>query len=229
MNSLRPYEHKRWSQHGEDGIIGYLTGKLDNPNHLFVEIGAAWTECNSRALIEQGWQGIVYDVGEVNGFPNAVRKKITHKNVTVDFPEPDFFSLDIDSYDYFVADSMLRRGFNPRVVCVETNTFIPGTKTVPFIEPFSRYRLQPGLGLYFGCSLDAWIHLWGKYGYTYSGMDSSYTNAFFVKDGEESQDFGYQEYFCRKYKKSGEELRETLSDLHFLDVTTQEYEAAFES
>jgi hypothetical protein len=229
MTSLKNYEAKAWSQHGEDGIIRYLTGKLDNPTKTYVEIGAAWAECNSRALIEQGWTGVVYDIGDVQRFPHAISKKITHKNVTVDIPEPDFFSLDIDSYDYFIADAMLRRGFQPRVVCVETNTFIPGTLTVPFIDPFSRYKLQPGIGLYFGCSLDAWKHLWGKYGYIYVGMDSSFTNAFFVQEGEESDDFGYQEYFCRKYRMNGEQLRETLSEKKFLDVTTQEYEAAFES
>ncbi len=226
MTSLKCYESKRWSQHGEDGIIKHLTGLIPNPNRQFVEIGAAWQECNSRALIEDGWDGVVYDCGEVGGFPNAIRKKVTHKTVTLDIAEPDFFSLDIDSYDYFVADALLRMGFRPKVVCVETNTFIPEKQTVPFIEPFSRYKLQPRFGLYFGCSLEAWKHLWGKYGYTYLGMDSSYTNAFFGV-GEKSHDFGYQTYFCRKYGMFGPELTATLRNHLFLDVTKQEYEDAF--
>jgi len=63
-------------------------------------------------------------------------------------------------------------------------------------------------------------------------MDSSYTNAFFVRvdcsDWPESSDYGYQEYFCKKYKMTGEQLSETMDNMPFLKVGTKEYEDAFQ-
>lgn len=224
------FEAKRFSQHGEDGIIRHLCSKIQNPSRTYIEIGADWNECNSRNLIEQGWEGVVYDAKPNGGFPCYVQGIVTHKNIEVPFKHPDFFSLDIDSFDYFVADEMLRQGLRPEVVCLETNTFIPEDRTVIYKQPFARYVFQPAYGLYFGCSLGAWRYLWEGYGYVYVGMDSSYTNAFFVNwDDDASDDFGYQTYFCKKYGKSGEELSGTLDCYKLLDVKTKEYARAFEN
>ena len=230
MKSLAEHERKIWSQHGEDGIIQVLTDSLKTRNNRFVEIGASWQECNSRALIERGWSGVVYDVlPEVRHFPNGVQRKVTPRTLPDVEPEPYFFSLDIDSYDYFVLDAMLRKGFRPKVICVEFNSFIPGTLTVYYQEPFARYHLHPGYGLYFGAALGAWKHLLKDWRFV--GCESSYTNAFFVRrdqsDWPESDDFGFQTYFCKKYRKSGPDLREELlSNQYFLDVRTSEYEHA---
>ena len=246
MKSLVEYERKAWSQHGEDGIIQALTDSLKTRNNRFVEIGAHWEECNSRALIERGWTGRVYDMmPEVRQFPNGEQRKVTPRTVPDVESEPDFFSLDIDSYDYFVLDAMLRKGFRPKVICVEFNSFIPDTLTVCYQEQFSRYHLHPGYGLYFGAGLEAWKHLlrdWrfaqdenisSAFHWRFVGCESSFTNAFFVRtdqsDWPESNDFGYQTYFCKKYGKSGPDLRaELLKNSYFLDVRTSEYEHAFE-
>jgi hypothetical protein len=34
------WEFSSFSQNGEDGIIDYLTRKINNPNYYFIEIGA---------------------------------------------------------------------------------------------------------------------------------------------------------------------------------------------
>jgi hypothetical protein len=251
---LRDVEAKRWSQHGEDGIIATLCAYLKAPrNYCFVEVGAHPHECNSRALLADGWSGRVFDASRDNmkQYQQELAPAFAHTPVPWtlkaesmegfwdmicgdDLIAPDFFSLDIDSFDYFVADWLLRKGFRPKVVCVETNTFIPGLQSVPYQFPYSRYALQPGIGLYFGCSIGAWQDLWGCYGYDYCGMESSNTNAFFVRrdavDGLDIklQDAGYQTYFCSKYRKSGEELRATLDGMTLLDVQSEAYEKAFD-
>ena len=196
--------------------------------------------------MEDGWIGTVVDINEKNvqGFSQlgfdarnhyllgAVKAGSMEPLWEVIDHSPDVFSLDIDSYDYFVADWLFRGGFRPRVVCVETNTFIPRALTVPYRFPFSRYALQPGFGLYFGCALDAWQHLWK--GYRYCGMDRSGTNAFFALADALLEDLnlevggpGWQTYFCKKYSMSGDQLRRTLEGYEFLDVATPAYEEAF--
>lgn len=230
QTSLSAYEKKVWSQHGEDGILQALIGSLRKCNKVCLEIGASWQECNTRYLLENGWTGKIVDVKPDDS--RISEQWVTPRTVTFDNPAPDVFSLDIDSYDYFVADAMLRKGFRPKIVCVETNTFITGARTVEYHESHSRYELQPRFGLYFGCSLEAWRWLWEGYSYRYVGMDASFTNAFFVRtdcsDWPMSTEYvGYQAYFCRKYSRSGEELSATLEGLPFLEVTTRAYDHAF--
>jgi hypothetical protein len=229
MNPLADFERKVWSQHGEDGIIIALTDSLKERNQQFVEIGATWQECNSRNLSQNGWTGWVYDRGDVSQFDNGIQRKVTPATAEVPILEPDFFSLDIDSYDYYIADALLRKGFRPKVVCVEFNSFLGGTNTVPYIEPHDRYKLQPRYGLYFGAALDAWKHLWK--GWRYVGMESSCTNAFFVREDQSdwpgTDFFDHQTYFCRKYSKTGDQLRKTMEGMRFVDVTTSDYEREF--
>ena len=49
-----------YSQNGEDGIIGEILRRLNIQKGTFIEFGA-WDGvhfCNSRHLVEQGWDGI---------------------------------------------------------------------------------------------------------------------------------------------------------------------------
>lgn len=240
---LRDNEFKKWSQNGEDGIIKFLHSKLEKRNYRFIEIGCAdGMECNSRFLLESGWSGIGVDADPKKiarfrsmEFDQAILipEKVTLETIeglSSRFPQdPDFFSLDIDSYDYFIGDYLFRAGFRPKIVCLEVNTFLQGPVTVEYIDPFSRYAIHRGYGLYFGCSPEAWRHLWQ--GYTYCGMDSTYTNAFFFRGDLDIDpgERGYQTFFCRKYGKTGEELSGTMDYLPFLDVTSQDYQQAYEN
>jgi hypothetical protein len=49
--------------------------------------------------------------------------------------QPDFFSLDIDSFDYEVASTLLKSGFRPAVVCCEINKNFG-----IFVERFTSYE-----------------------------------------------------------------------------------------
>lgn len=89
---------------------------------------------------------------------------------------PVFFSLDIDSYDYWVASALLYRGFRPAIVIVEYNAAIdPDVATVP------RGAVCEPNFLYFGCSLAAWKKLWVEFGYEFVTVCSAGINAFFVE------------------------------------------------
>ena len=176
MKTIRDYEKKITSQNGEDGIIEHLPQYVRRPDKSFIEIGCSdGYENNSRNLLAMGMHGVCVDSSwqKLLKYRNLAKQfvssqkiqlkcmRITLRNCSEALKwlglSPDLFSLDIDSYDYYVADSLLRSGFRPSVVCVEANTFLGEQPlTVEYQENFSRYTFDPDKGLYFGASPDAW-------------------------------------------------------------------------
>jgi hypothetical protein len=251
-------EKKIHSQNGEDGIFMYLLKMLKIKNNNFIEIGCSdGLENNSRNLLNVGLNGTGVDIdwNKLIEYHNITLKnsfegrvKLKSMKVSIDnFSEimsmegnnPDIFSLDIDGNDYYIADALLRAGFRPSIACLEVNSFLgKNPLIVEYQENFSRYKLQPNYGLYFGASPSAWRELWTRYGYRTLGIDSTGTNIFFVLPErffesieliEESPDV-HQHLFVNKYKKTGDELSDILLNtegLKFLDVTTDEYENYF--
>jgi len=75
----------------------------------------------------------------------------------------DFFSVDLDSFDYDIIESILKHGFLPRVVCAEFN----GT-----LDPNTFVKLQYEEGYTwdntnkYGFSFGAGIKLFNSHGYT---------------------------------------------------------------
>jgi hypothetical protein len=257
-NTIRQLEKKVTSQNGEDGILEFLLSQLKVPNGTFIEIGCSdGTENNSRHLMRLGMSGTGVDIswtkllkhksllGKLTEGSRLDLKcmRVTLRNcleiLTWQGLRPDVFSLDIDSYDYFIADALLKSGFSPSIVCLETNTFLgEDPVTVDYIENFSRYQLQPDYGLYFGASPNAWRNLWQKYGYKSLGLDSTGTNIFLVHPEriqqqaltlDEPPDV-HQNLFVAKYKTDGNKLCEILRNtqgLCFLNVNSSEYEDRF--
>jgi hypothetical protein len=145
---------------------------------------------------------------------------------------PDFFSLDIDGIDYYVARELLEAGFRPKVVCCEYNSFLAHRPlTVVYDEAFARYRYDPQRGLYFGASVAAWRHLFEPAGYRFCGVESAGVNAFFCLEAATRTGFldglcglrhAHNQVFVRKYGLAGEALAEQLlarADLTFVDVS----------
>jgi hypothetical protein len=97
------------------------------------------------------------------------------------YPNPDVFSLDIDSFDYFVASALLDRGFRPKVFIVEYNSaFGPERSvTIPYQEPFNRHRAHPS-GYYYGVSVTGLRNLLARHGYRFITVDQNGVNAFFA-------------------------------------------------
>lgn len=186
------YEKKLTSQNGEDGIIEVMVNHIKNPNRKFLEIG--WGDGGANMtinLLKQGWRGIAVDQAvplpgttEYEGllhfqeyvYPHTCTKYL--EQVSLDC---DFFSLDIDSFDYDISKKLLESGFRPKTVCVEINSRFGPTAVAsfPYVEKKAFKKKLYRKTSWFGCSLEKYRNLWKKYGYKYFGFDSSATNAFF--------------------------------------------------
>lgn len=204
LRNLDPCDPSTWefrglSQHGEDGIIEYLTAKLARPNRYFVEIGIGdGTENNTSWLaVAKCWRGLMVDGNALNlewaryllqplNYGVAFRSSfVTVEGIQtvidgIAQQDPDFFSLDIDGNDYWVAKALLKAGIRPKIWCVEYNSaFGPDLRvTIPY-QPNFAVKSGPGQSLYFGCSIAAWRALMEENGYRFITAESCGGNAFF--------------------------------------------------
>ena len=259
---LRNAEFSINSQNGEDGILEALASYLKNPKYTFLEIGCSdGRENNSTYLLKKNWTGLGIDMSRENishfakmademgcaGQLQLLAGTVSYFTVTevMDFfvdIEPDIFSLDIDSIDYYVMYKFLVEGFRPKIICAEFNSFLgSGLVTVEYKEHFRRYEFDPERGLYFGVALNAYRWLLEPYGYKFVGVDKAGVNAFFVReDAFDSMaisqlvylEFAYNAVFLKKYKMHGEALRDELlsrSKLKFLDVREIDVETTMNS
>jgi hypothetical protein len=194
------WEFSAFSQNGEDGLIDQLLSTITSPNRYFIEIGASdGLENNSSYLaFVKKYDGIMVE-GDPFKAQNAARflqslnwgVKYLNLFMTPETAgalvddahrlDPDFFSLDIDGTDYYVAQSCLRAGFRPKVLCVEYNsTFGPHQSvTIPYCASFD-YRRAHSTGFYYGVSLRGWKTLLSDYDYQFVTVDRRGVNAFFV-------------------------------------------------
>jgi len=200
--ALSNIEFKQYSQHGEDGVIAYLTSAVQNPDHYFIEIGCSdGRENNSSSLLERGYNGIAIDGNrdKIDSYSKFVAERgwlgkvlplacmINFNNVVDVFSHfsvttPDFFSLDIDGIDYYVMTHLLIAGFRPKTVCVEYNAaLLEQPLVVNYDENFDRWKKHQS-GMYYGCSVASWKHLFSQFGYRFVTVESSGTNAFFVDE-----------------------------------------------
>lgn len=257
--NLKESELRVNSQNGEDGILEAISSNLKSPNSIFLEIGCSdGRENNSTYLLKKNWNGLGVDadqnkisqfakMAEEMGWAKQIRLAagaVTHSNVTEVLDvfgnqEPDIFSLDIDSIDYYVMHKFLKEDFRPKIICAEFNPFLGDDPiTVEYNEDFRRYQYDPERGLYFGVSLNAYRYLIEPFGYAFVGVNKDGCNCFFVRRdafedevlaGFEFLDFAYTTVFVNKYKMSGEALRDELlgrANLKFVDVRQLDVEAA---
>lgn len=176
------------SQNGEDGIIEFMISHLKNSKNYFFEIGWGDGKWNmSYNLMQKGWSGTGVDISPCEiDLPNNVKfvqDKITPENILnlskrID-NDIEFFSLDIDSYDYEISCMLLKSGFRPKIVCVEINRRFGNRIEASFpYEPnapkksYHKFKRS-------GVSLAKYIKLWKHFGYEFFTCDSTYTNAFF--------------------------------------------------
>ena len=196
LDKINQYEYKITSQNNEDGIIEFIFSKIPN-NKYFVEIGFEYYEFNSLNLIKSGWEGKLIDTSledslalEKNlkrNFPNSkvkiITTKVDKKNINDLLLQEDsnkkidFFSLDIDSYDYWILEKMNLSKVS--VLCCEYNHWLGREKklTIAYDENFE--FLDNGI---WGASLAALVDLLRKKNFSLIAVESSGTNAFFVKN-----------------------------------------------
>lgn len=238
--NINECEFSNFSQNGEDGIIKLLTQKLLDNGYFFVEIGCGnGLENNSTNLVLNEWEGVVCDLPMNIRLHQRLLKIINPKKAistiagSIDLNNIesmfkilenktiDFFSLDIDSYDFYIAQAFLKKNILPKIICVEYNSFLgKEALSVEYILNFYRYKFDPKRGLYFGASLKAWDFLFSKYGYQFIGVDTQGVNAFFILPEFfpsdimklKGLDFEYTKVFVDKYKQTGEELEKYVLD-----------------
>ena len=240
MNSynINNLEYSNFSQNGEDGIIQFFTDRLKNNNKFFVEIGCGvGLENNSTNLVLNNWSGVVCDIPyNIKNYHRLMKiiqpsKKIhcvsgfinieNIKNIINDFlkKEINFFSLDIDSYDFYILLEVLKNNIFPQIICVEYNSFLgKNPYTIEYTPNFRRYSFDKERGLYFGSSLEAWKILLKKYNYEFICVDKNGVNAFFIlpeffeKDifDYRGLEFVYNKVFTKKYNLEGHILEKEL-------------------
>lgn len=186
------YEERNTSQNGEDGIIRVMVNHIRNPNRKFLEIGWGDGSANMTTnLLQQGWGGVAVDQADPAPgttdyaellhfqeyvYPHTCKKYLEHVQL-----DCDFFSMDIDSFDYDVVKELLELGFRPKTVCVEINKLfgINVVASFPYQDKTASKKKLYRKTSHFGCSLEKFRRLWSQFGYVYFGYDSSATNAFF--------------------------------------------------
>lgn len=190
INNIK--EYKISSQNYEDGIINSLILNIKKKNNSFFEIGVDYYEFNSLQLIKNRYSGLVVDfdqekVENLNIIKNKfnlkkikiLKKKISPKNINTIYQknfssEIDFFSIDIDSTDFYVLKSIR---FIPKIICVEFNPYL--TEFGSVVVKYKKNNFDNS-NYYYGASLNAYIKLLKKRGYKLVAIDSNNINAFFI-------------------------------------------------
>src|SRR3989344_3817275 len=195
---LNKFEYQVYSQNGEDGIIHEIFERIGVTNKFFFEFGVeSGTECNTLALLMQGWQGCWLDGN--SGYVRDARKKfsrfievgklqikeafVTAENIeellrSAGAPKDlDLLSIDIDGNDYWVWKAIA--DFLPRVVVIEYNAmYYPPIEFSVTYDPLRKYVGTS----YFGASLSSFEKLGAKKGYKLVGCNFTGVNAFFVRE-----------------------------------------------
>lgn len=181
-----------FSNFDEERMLGRFIAELLPPGHsrTAVDIGAGdgVKSSNTYALFRGGWQGLGVEGDKsrarrlARAYKNfaeveAVNALVTPANVVrllrSHGVETDFgvLSLDIDSYDYWVLDALLR-SFRPRLVVTEINEKIP--PPIKFVVKYDpEFRLQHH---FFGYSIASLEDLCERHHYALIALE--YNNAF---------------------------------------------------
>jgi hypothetical protein len=203
VSNLQEAEFKVFSQFGDDGVIQYLTHRLQPLPDTFVEFGVAnYRESNTRfLLLNNNWRGLVLDEDEscINYIHQdeiywrhtitARRAFITRDNINAFLQEAGFtgeiglLSIDIDGNDYWVWENIAI--VDPVIVIVEYNsTFGPNLAiTIPYEPHFARHQAHYS-GQFWGASLRALKLLADRKGYSLVGCNSAGNNAYFVRSNK---------------------------------------------
>lgn len=159
--NLIDYAFDVHSQCGQDGILAKLFDLMNIKLGYCVEFGA-WDGIrfsNTRSLLTLGWKGLLIethparfdelkalyedrdDVTTVNQAVGLGKDSLDNILAVNGAPtDLDFVSIDIDSNDYYIWESL--RQFKPKVVLIETNPYFP--IFVEYIQPYDSKHLPLG-------------------------------------------------------------------------------------
>lgn len=171
MSPLLKFRKNIYSQNGEDGVIQEILTRLGIKRGWFCEFGA-WDGkflSNTYALVELGWNGVEIE-GDLARFSalkqtcESVRNNrlypicafVGHNDPTRSLdtllagtPIPsdfDLLSIDIDSTDFQVWDSL--KNYQPKIVVIEVDSSLlpPMQKIASATSPQSSFQAMIELG-----------------------------------------------------------------------------------
>lgn len=200
IGSLADVEFKVFSQWGDDGIIQWLTSRLQFPHRTFIEFGVEnYRESNTRFLmINDNWSGLVMDgspehVAHIRSQPYYWQHEVQATCAFIDAeninslisdagldPEVGILHVDLDGNDYWIWKSI--HVVRPVLLILEYNAVFGCDRaiTVPYDPLFQRTAAHHS-NLYFGASLAALHQLSQDKGYAFIGCNSAGNNAYFVR------------------------------------------------
>lgn len=222
--SLLSRRFKLMSQNEEDGITLALLSLAGAPNKTFVEIGSGASGGNSGLLAQEfGWRGLMVDIEEdkierararfgVNAKVSFEAIAVTPENIDDLITrnglagEVDLFSLDIDSFDYWVLEAMT--ACRPRVMILEYNGNFGSERSVAIARDTDMRKTVKG---FHGASLVALTKLAAAKGYKLLVCDDSGTNAFYLRTDLHPEIAAVAPGVAfRPMRDSGDPLRENL-------------------
>ena len=173
---------KDHSQNGEQAnILHYLDTIGLKTGHL-VDLGAGdgYTMSNTRALLERGWTGDLYD-GDPKGAKDVVKQWITKESVRALLDcRCKFLNIDLDGNDYWILEAMLKdTACVPDLIVCEINPIFQRDEAN--VMPYNGSHVWDGT-TYYGMSLAAAEKLLAKYHYTLAYLHAG-INAFFLFHG----------------------------------------------
>ncbi len=195
---LNRYEHKVFSQSGEDGIVAEIFKRIGVENRIFAECSPGnGLENNTLYLLTLGWKGCWIECEEkrVDAIMQHMRRKIAEGSLSVQrqmvtaenieslfaaasLPKVfDLLSIDIDGNDYWVWEKIQR--FSPRAVVIEYNATFPAS--CDWVMEYNPKAAWDGT-VNFGASLMALERLGRSKGYKLVGCTLTGVNAFFVQE-----------------------------------------------
>ena len=180
------------SQYNEDAIIEAIFKVLKISKGIFFEIGVndmtldRSLQCNSINLINNGWEGQLVDANFKH--PLVLNELVSVDNIN-DLAKTagdkiNFFSIDIDSYDWHVVREVLRKKIvDVDVFCVETNNYNGHCfldRVLRLDSPAANTNGLPKNDS-FGATTFSYNLLMVRYGYKLIASSHFGVNAFFIK------------------------------------------------
>jgi hypothetical protein len=182
----KPCRRLGFSQGNQDCMLDAIFSELGTTNKQYVEFGFnTKSQCsasgpNTCKLWKDGWTGLLLDGDNQNEQINLRSHFLYASNIVSIFnkykvpKELDFLSVDMDSHDFFVLDSILKE-FRPRVITTEYNCNWPLGWHMSELDPTMTSANKNQSGFFFknciwGASASSWKLLLQNNGYSLIGV-----------------------------------------------------------
>jgi hypothetical protein len=169
-----------YSQNGEEQVILDIFDTLGITKGHLVDLGAGdgYSMSNTRALLERGWTGDLYD-GDPRGAMDVKKAWIDDEFFIDHSPECNFLNIDLDGNDFWILGSAFDEdGFSPSLIVAEINPIF--LRNDAKVMPYNKDHQWAG-DTYYGMSLAALEKLADQQGYTLCHLHAG-INAFLLRD-----------------------------------------------